>query len=86
MASDYLDYENNLAFPPQMPLCDILELQDEIKKLKKLLLKCEAANTALASLMDWFKSTLVFEQRAICSGVADGARVLSKEIREALND
>ena len=80
------DYQDNLAFPPQMPLCDILELQDEIKKLKKLLLKCETTATALAFVMDWLKVALTPKQQEPCALLADGARDLAKKIQEALND
>lgn len=43
MPSDYLDYRNNLAFPPKeeilfMPRCDIERLRKALKETKRSLL------------------------------------------------
>lgn len=43
MSNNAPDYENNLAFDPDintMPRCDIEALKSEIKKLKDLLKEC----------------------------------------------
>lgn len=43
MSNNAPDYENNLAFDPDintMPRCDIEALKSEIKRLKVLLLEC----------------------------------------------
>lgn len=44
MSNNAPDYENNLAFDPDintMPRCDIEALKSEIKKLKDLLKECK---------------------------------------------
>lgn len=40
MSNNAPDYNDNLVFPPQMPLCDIEELKQKIKNLKELLKEC----------------------------------------------
>lgn len=44
MSNNVPDYENNLAFDPDintMPRCDIEALKSEVKRLKELLKECK---------------------------------------------
>ena len=40
MSNNAPDYNDNLVFPPQMPYCDIEELNKKTHNLKELLKEC----------------------------------------------
>lgn len=59
MSNNAPDYENNLAFDPDintMPRCDIEALKSEIKRLKDLLKECRFILREMSDVNNWLES------------------------------